>query len=106
MKVVGRHLLQAFGEKHADARNWIEGWTAEAELAHWTSPQDVKDRYGSVSFLSEGYSIFDVKGNQYRLEVQIAYKTNVVSIKWIGTHAEYDKRNKQRYLSKKWNRAL
>jgi mRNA interferase HigB len=88
--------LQAFGDKHADARNWIEGWLADAELSAWATSHDVKERYPSVSFLSGGIVIFNVKGNLYRLETVIAYRTQVVLIQWIGTHAEYDKRNKQR----------
>lgn len=95
MKVVGRGRLQAFGEKHADARNWIRGWLSDAELSTWFTPHDIKKRYASVSFLPNGIVVFNVKGNQYRLEARIAYQTKVVSVQWIGTHAEYDKRNRQ-----------
>lgn len=96
MKILKRSLLQAFGEKHADARSWVEGWLAEAELAKWTNPNDIKERYSSASILPGNLVVFNVKGNSYRLEVKVAYKTGILVIKWIGTHAEYDKRNKQR----------
>ncbi|TFG81570.1 MAG: type II toxin-antitoxin system HigB family toxin [Erysipelotrichales bacterium] len=96
MKVVGRDRLRAFGEKHADARKWIEGWVSDVELSTWTTPQDVKDRYASASFLQDGVVIFNVKGNRYRLEANIAYQTKIVVVKWIGTHGDYDKRNEQR----------
>ena len=93
MKVVGRDQLHAFGEDHADARNWIENWLADTEFSSWASPHDVRDRYSSVSFLGKGQTIFNVRGNRYRLETIIAYNVQVVVVKWIGTHAEYDKRN-------------
>lgn len=96
MIIVGRDHLQAFGDDHADARHWIENWIADAELASWVTPHDVKDRYPSVSFLGEGLTIFNVKGNRYRMETKIAYKTKIVVVDWIGTHAEYDKRNTNR----------
>ena len=60
------------------------------------SPHDVKQRYASVSFLGDGTAIFNVKVNRYRLVVTVAYQTKIVVIQWIGTHAEYDKRNDQR----------
>ena len=80
MKVVGRNRLQAFGAKHSDARDWIKGWIAEVELASWNTPQDVKDQYASASFIGNNTVIFNVKGNHYRLEVTIAYKTEVIVI--------------------------
>jgi mRNA interferase HigB len=96
MKILDRERLERFCRKHADARGWTENWLAEVESAAWTSPQDIRQRYASVSFLAGGVVIFNVKGNAYRLEVTVAYRTGVVVIDWIGTHAEYDERNKQR----------
>ena len=96
MIIVGRDQLRGFGDDHADARKWIENWIADTELVSWDTTHDLKERYPSVSFLGEGLTIFNVKGNRYRLETTIAYKTNVVVVKWIGTHAEYDKRNANR----------
>ena len=96
MRLVGRERIQAFCDKHADARKWIENWIAEVEAAAWSTPKDIKDRYSSASFLAQNIVIFNVKGNEYRLEVTVAYGTGVVIAKWLGTHAEYDKRNRQR----------
>jgi mRNA interferase HigB len=96
MRIIGRDKLDAFCTKHADARKWVENWLAEAEAATWTAPQQIKSRYSSASFLPEAIVIFNVKGNDYRLEVLVAYKTSVVIVQWIGTHADYDTRNKTR----------
>jgi mRNA interferase HigB len=96
MIIVGRDQLTAFGDDHADARKWIENWIADTELASWATPHEVRDRYPSVSFLGGGLAIFNVKGNQYRMETRIAYQTKVIVVEWIGTHAEYDKRNANR----------
>jgi len=92
MRLVGRDLLDEFGSDHADARSWIANWIADAEAARWRTPQDVKLSYASASFLPGNFVIFNVKGNRYRLETQIAYSVGVVAVQWIGTHAEYTKR--------------
>ena len=96
MKLLGRERLERFCREHADARRWVENWLADAESAAWATPQDVRRRYASASFLPQGVVIFNVKGNAYRLEVTVAYRTGAVVIEWIGTHAEYDERNKRR----------
>ncbi len=96
MKVLGRERLERFCRKHTDARGWVEHWLADAESASWRTPQDIRRRYASASFLPEGVLIFNVKGNAYRLEVTVAYRTGVVVIEWIGTHRDYDERNKRR----------
>ncbi len=96
MKIVGRSRLEAFCDRHADARKWIEHWLSEVEVARWTTSQDIRARYASASFLAGNLVIFNVKGNDYRLEVSVAYQTSVVVVRWAGTHAEYDQRNRKR----------
>jgi mRNA interferase HigB len=92
MRILGRDKLTAFVTAHADARPWIENWIGEAERTPWRTPQDVKNLYSSASFLSGNVVVFNVKGNRYRMETLIAYNTATVIVRWIGTHAEYDKR--------------
>lgn len=96
MKVLDRERLERFCRTHRDARGWIENWLADVESAVWRTSHDIRARYASASFLPEGVVIFNVKGNAYRLEVTVAYRTGVVVIDWIGTHREYDERNKRR----------
>lgn len=93
MPILGRALLDAFVKEHADARAWVENWTAETENIRWRTPQDIKNMYASVSFLSENIVIFNVKGNRYRMETLVACRVGIVIVRWIGTHAEYDRRN-------------
>ena len=92
MKVIGRKILFAFAEKHADSRDWIENWLADVSASRWRSPRDIKDRYSTASFLADRIVIFNVRGNKYRLETQIAFQLGAVAVKWMGTHAEYTRR--------------
>jgi mRNA interferase HigB len=96
MRLVGRETLDRFCSKHADARKWITSWLSDVESGAWTSPQSIKERYVTASFLGGNTVIFNVKGNDYRMEVVVAYRTAIVTVKWIGTHAEYDERNARR----------
>lgn len=94
MTLVSRKILYQFVFKHPDTRKWTENWISDVQSANWQNTQDIKDRYQTVSFLENNKVIFNVKGNSYRLEVQIAYNTKKVIVKWAGTHAEYSKRYK------------
>ena len=96
MTIVGRDNLEDFCNRHADARKPIENWLAEAETSQWVTPKQIKDRYASASFLAGNIVIFSIKGNDYRLEATVAYRTAIVVVDWIGTHAEYDARNRRR----------
>ena len=93
MRMVGRDKLDDFVGTHADARPWIENWIAEVETARWRMPQDIKSQYASASFLAINVLYFNVKGNRYRLEVLVAYNTGTVVVRWVGTHADFTKRN-------------
>jgi mRNA interferase HigB len=92
MRVVGLGVLSDFCDKHSDCRKWISNWIADARDSRWETSHDIKNRYPSASFLAANIVIFNVRGNEYRMEIQVAYNAGVVSIKWIGTHDQYMKR--------------
>ncbi|NKC12611.1 MAG: type II toxin-antitoxin system HigB family toxin [Gammaproteobacteria bacterium] len=91
MRILGKLLLDDFRRRHADANSWITSWVSEAEEATWSSPHGIKARYASASFLPDNVVIFNVKRNSYRMKCRAAYKTGVLKVVWIGTHAEYSK---------------
>ena len=96
MKLINRGLLINFVNKYSDAKGWIDNWISDVEASTWKKPQDVKNRYSAASIISNSRVIFNVKGNKYRLEVDIAYRTGVVFVKFIETHAQYSRRLKKR----------
>jgi mRNA interferase HigB len=91
MNVVAVSTLRNFWKKHPDAEQPLKAWYDEAKAASWTCPQDIKKNYASASFVGNNRVIFNIKGNDYRLIVAIAYRYQAVYIKFIGTHAEYDR---------------
>lgn len=92
MQVVSRSTLTAFYRTPAykDAGPALTAWYAEATVAKWTTPAEVKARYSSASIIANNRVVFNIKGNDYRLIVAIAYRTGFVFIKFIGTHKQYD----------------
>jgi len=92
MRILNLPLLEAFKKDHADVRGQVEAWRDEVERESWQTPQDIKRRYKSADFLADNRVIFNIKGNSYRLVVQVRYRGGIVVIEWVGTHAEYSKR--------------
>ena len=66
-------------------------WHREVEKEDWDTPAKVKAKYGSASIVGDDRVVFNIKGNTYRLVVRINYPFRVVYIRFIGTHAEYDR---------------
>ena len=90
MRVIAVSTLRAFWERHPDAEQPLKAWYEEATNATWTQPADIKALYRSASVLKNRRVVFNIKGNDYRLIVAVAYKLQIVYVKFVGTHNEYD----------------
>lgn len=93
MRVIAKSTLREFWVKHTDCEGQLKSWYAETEKSGWMSPRDVKTEYPTASFLANNRIVFNIKGNTYRLIVRVNYDFGIVWIRFIGTHAEYDKIN-------------
>ena len=91
MRVISRKTLKNFWERHADSEQPLKAWFHEANANRWKSFTEIKARYRSADALPGNCIVFSIKGNTYRLIVRIHYNTGLVFIRFIGTHAEYDK---------------
>lgn len=77
-------------QRHPDAEQSLKSWYEEALAANWAQPADIKVQYRNASILRNWRVVFNIKGNDYRLIVAVSYRLQVVYIKFIGTHKEYD----------------
>lgn len=91
MRIIAKSTLRAFWRRHPDAEEPLLAWYRETEKADWESPARVKEKYRSASFVGGNRVVFNIKGNDYRLVVKINYPYRVVYVRFVGTHAEYDK---------------
>lgn len=91
MRVFAKPILREFWTKHADCEEQLKTWYREAERASWKNINALKKEYPSASILKDNRIVFNIKGNNYRLIVKFNYDYQVCYIRFIGTHAEYDK---------------
>jgi mRNA interferase HigB len=97
VRVIARRTLNDFsaslrGSKdHKAVKTALDAWFHEAQTAVWNSPAAVKKSYGNASIVGEDRVVFNIKGNDYRLVAAIDYQRQIVFIKWLGTHKEYDR---------------
>jgi mRNA interferase HigB len=93
MRVIAKRTLREFWEstpKYADAEDPLRSWYREAKHAIWQTPADVKEQYRNASILKNNRTVFNIAGNKYRLVVEINYTAQIIFIRFIGTHQEYD----------------
>lgn len=96
MRVIARRTLNDFSESLRGNKDYkavkaaLDAWFHEAQAAVWNSPAEVKKSYGNASIVGEDRVVFNIKGNDYRLVAAIDYQRQIVFIKWLGTHKEYD----------------
>jgi mRNA interferase HigB len=93
LRVISIKVLRDFWAIHTDCEQQLKAWYKETEKAIWNSPVDIKREYPSASILQDNRVVFNIKGNNYRLIVKINYTHKMVWIRFIGTHADYDKIN-------------
>ena len=94
MQVIAKRVLRDFWANHHQAEAPLRAWFVSASKADWSSPQDIKDAFGStVDFVSDNRVIFDIGGNKFRLIVHISYRFKRVLIKFVGSHNDYNRIN-------------
>jgi len=69
----------------------LKAWFREVSQATWVGPDDIKRRYRHASFIKGNRVIFNIGGNKYRLVTHVNYTARILYIRFIGTHAEYDR---------------
>lgn len=90
MKIISVKTLRDFWAKNPDAEQPLKAWVDEATKADWKNPAEIKEQYLTASILKNRRVVFNIKGNDYRLIVAIAYQRGWMFVKFIGTHKEYD----------------
>ena len=94
MRIIALSTLKAFWNDnpvYLDAKEPTLAWYRHALHADWSSPSYVKQDFGNASILKDGRVVFNIAGNKYRLVVWINYDYRIIYIRFLGTHAQYDK---------------
>ncbi len=97
MRIISRKTLGNFveslqGNKDQKAvKSALDSWFREVLSADWSSPADVIKSYANASLVGKNRVVFNIKGNSYRLVVAVNYERQIVFVKWLGSHAAYDR---------------
>ena len=93
MRIIAFRTLREFYEqpKYRDSEQSLKAWYTDVKKAQWTGPNDIKRQYRNASIVGDRRVVFNIKGNDYRLIVAIDFDYQIVFVRFIGTHKEYDK---------------
>jgi len=92
MNIIARRTLRVFWEKHPQAQTPLSVLYNRLKAQDWIGPHEIRQSFGnSVDFVGDNRVIFDVGGNKYRVIVAFDYDSHRGYIKFVGTHAEYDR---------------
>jgi mRNA interferase HigB len=93
MRIVKEKTLTDYCQlsKYKEAAAPLRAWMYEVRYSAWDSANELKSKYGNASIISSKRVVFNIKGNDFRLIVDIEFKLKIVFIVWFGTHEEYNK---------------
>jgi mRNA interferase HigB len=91
MRIIARNVLVAFWHKHPEAKVPLERWYKLARAAQWASTDEVQKAAPKAKVLNRERVSFEVAGGNYRLVAAFDFRRQIVFVKFIGTHAEYDR---------------
>ncbi len=93
MRIIAFRTLREFFEKpgYSDSEVSLRAWYHDTKIAEWENSNELKKQYKNASIVGTGRVVFNIKGNDYRLVVAIDYEFQVIFIRFIGTHKQYDK---------------
>lgn len=90
MTVVGWRQVQQFSLRYSDSRKPLEAWRGICDQVSWKTPIEVKDSFPDMDTVGRCY-VFNILRNRYRLIVSIIFAADLIQVKNILTHAEYDR---------------
>jgi mRNA interferase HigB len=90
MHIISFRILREYTEKHADCQEVLINWYKVATKAKWSNLVEVQQIFSKTEAVGN-FTVFNIKGNKHRLIVSIDYEGQLIYIKYIFTHAEYDK---------------
>jgi mRNA interferase HigB len=91
MRIITHKAILQYAELHADVKIALDEWYIKTEKSQWDCFADVKQTFNSVDSVGGKRYVFNIKGNSYRIITLILFVPKIVYIRFIGTHAEYNK---------------
>ncbi|MFO0323163.1 MAG: type II toxin-antitoxin system HigB family toxin [Bacteroidota bacterium] len=91
MVIISKTVLMEFGHNHSDSAEALNKWYEVSKQAKWNNLSDIKKSFSTVDYVGNDRYVFNIRGNKYRLVAMIFFNIRTVFVRFIGTHAQYDK---------------
>ena len=91
MRIISERTIRIYYEAHPEAKSALQDWAGKVKEATWQNFADMKLTFNSVDYIGNQHYVFNIKGNDFRLVAVVKFTVHFVLIRFIGTHAEYDK---------------
>jgi mRNA interferase HigB len=91
MRVITHKAIRLFVEKHPESNISLTDWYKKTLDSDWSCFRDIKTVFNSVDYVGNKRYVFNIGGNNYRLVAMIFFEVRQVYIRFVGTHAEYEK---------------
>lgn len=96
--VITRARLTEFGRRHADAASALRAWLQIVRRRRYRGHLEVHADFPTVDFVGPRRAVFNIRGNAYRLVVDMRYDLGRIYVRHVVTHAEYDRLNARHSL--------
>ena len=90
MRIVSKRKLREYWLNHNDCEGQLLTWYKETKKANWSDFEEVKQRHSTSKIIGSDRVVFKIKGNHHRLIVKVNFEYQIIWIRFIGTHSEYD----------------
>jgi mRNA interferase HigB len=91
MRITNKNKLDAFTVKHTDTINAVNKWVEIIETNDFNNHNELKSHFPAADYVGNGRYVFNIKGNKYRFVILIIFISDIMQVRFCGTHAEYDK---------------
>ena len=91
MVILSRRIVREYASTNSQSTEALNEWYLKTKAAEWSNLADIKNTFNSVDYVGNDNYVFNIKGNHYRLITRIIFPVRTVFVRFIGTHAEYDK---------------
>jgi len=90
MRIIAHRTIVKYGKQHPDAKIPLDSWYKTVKAVEWKDHGDIKKSFNNVDYVGNQRYVFNIKGNNYRLVGKILFVHQIIYIRFIGTHKEYD----------------
>ena len=93
MHIISRTRLSDFWKRHPDSETPLKIWFKKVKEGEWRNVSQLKADFSAADYVGNDRVVFDIKGNKYRIVVLVFFTGQKMFVRFVGTHAEYDKIN-------------